>query len=77
MAQSNVSGPLGITGDGNALTATATSGAATLNEPVGAITSESLTTAAGSDYALTLTNNLIAVQIFERLRACPRLRRRA
>lgn len=40
-------------------TATATAGAATLNQPAGVVTSESLTTAAGSDWVLTLTNSLI------------------
>lgn len=37
-------------------TATASSGAATLNEGCGTITSEALTTAAGATYTLTLTN---------------------
>lgn len=41
-------------------TASATSGAATLNQPSGVITSESLTTAGGGTYALTLTNSKIA-----------------
>lgn len=42
-------------------TATATAGAATLNAAgSGVITSEALTTIAGSDYTLTLTNNMIA-----------------
>lgn len=47
-------------------TATATSGAATLNKMAGVITSESLTTAAGADYTLTLTNSDIAAadQVF-------------
>lgn len=41
-------------------TATATAGAATLNAAgSGVITSESLTTAAGSEYTLTLTNNMV------------------
>lgn len=41
-------------------TATATGGAATLNQAgSGIVTTESLTTAAGSDYTLTLTNNMI------------------
>lgn len=40
--------------------ATAASGAATLNNAhAGVITSESLTTAAGSDYTLTLTSNAV------------------
>ena len=41
-------------------TATATAGAATLNAQHGTITSESLTTAAGSDYTLTLTNSFVS-----------------
>jgi hypothetical protein len=41
-------------------TASATSGAATLNKSTGKITSESLTTAAGAAYTLTLTNSQIA-----------------
>lgn len=41
-------------------TASATTGAATLNQPSGIITSESLTTAAGATYTLTLTDNKIA-----------------
>jgi hypothetical protein len=41
-------------------TATASAGAATLNKNAGVITSESLTTAAGSTYTLTLTNSQIA-----------------
>lgn len=41
-------------------TATATAGAATLAKDSGKITSESLTTAAGSTYTLTLTNSAIA-----------------
>lgn len=47
-------------------TATATGGAATLNKSAGVITSESITTAAGSDYTLTLTNSVIATadQVF-------------
>jgi hypothetical protein len=47
-------------------TASATAGAATLNKMAGVITSESLTTTAGSDYTLTLTNSDIAAadQVF-------------
>lgn len=47
-------------------TATATAGAATLNKSSGIITSESLTTAAGATYTLTLTNSTIAAadQVF-------------
>jgi hypothetical protein len=47
-------------------TATASSGAATLNKMAGVITSESLSTAAGSDYTLTLTNSDVAAadQVF-------------
>lgn len=41
-------------------TATATAGAATLNKMSGVITSESLTTAKGSTYTLTITNSTIA-----------------
>lgn len=41
-------------------TASATSGAATLNQPSGIITTESLTTAAAAEYTLTLTNSKIA-----------------
>jgi len=37
-------------------TATAASGAATLNEFAGVVTSEALTTAAAAEYTLTLTN---------------------
>jgi hypothetical protein len=47
-------------------TASATAGAATLNKNAGVITSEALTTAAGSEYTLTLTNSTIAAadQVF-------------
>ncbi len=41
-------------------TAAATTGAATLNKNSGVITSEALTTAAGTAYTLTLTNSVIA-----------------
>lgn len=41
-------------------TATAATHAATLDSKQGTITSEALTTAAGSDYALTLNNTLVA-----------------
>ena len=40
--------------------ATAVAGAATLNTAMGTITSESITTAAGAPYTLTLTNNHIS-----------------
>lgn len=40
-------------------TASATSGAATLSQPSGKITSEALTTAAAATYTLTLTNTKI------------------
>ena len=40
-------------------TATAVAGAATLDANRGKVTSEALTTAAGSDYVLTLTNNRV------------------
>lgn len=45
---------------GSTKTASATSGAATLNSPSGVITSEALTTAAAATYTLTLTNTCIA-----------------
>lgn len=47
-------------------TATAVAGAATLNKDAGVITSEALTTAAGDEYTLTLTNSSIAAadQVF-------------
>lgn len=47
-------------------TATAASGAATLTKMAGVVTSEALTTAAGADYTLTLTNLDIAAadQVF-------------
>lgn len=41
-------------------TATAAAGAATLNASAGVVTSEALTTAAGADYALTLSSDKIA-----------------
>jgi len=41
-------------------TATATAGAATLNKDSGKITTESLTTAKGASYTLTLTNSAVA-----------------
>lgn len=41
-------------------TASATAGAATLNQPSGVITTESLTTTQSSDYTLTITNNKVA-----------------
>lgn len=45
-------------------TATATAGAATLNADSGKITSESVTTAAGATYTLTLTNaNIVATSL--------------
>ena len=46
--------------DTSTKTATASSGAATLNQSSGIVTSEALTTVAGSDYTLTLTNSTIA-----------------
>ncbi len=46
--------------DSGTKTATATTGAATLNKQSGVITSESLTTAAGGTYSLTITNSAIA-----------------
>lgn len=50
----------GATFDADSGTATATAGAATLNKMAGVITSESLTTAAGAAYTLTLTNSVVA-----------------
>lgn len=41
-------------------TASATAGAATLNQPSGIVTSESLTTAAAATYTLTITNSKVA-----------------
>ncbi len=41
-------------------TASATAGAATLNQPSGVITSEALTTAPDASYTLTITNSEIA-----------------
>lgn len=52
--------PTSITIDSGTKTATATAGAATLNKNAGVITSESLTTASGAEWALTLTNSTIA-----------------
>lgn len=49
----------GIVLVGDTSTATATAGAATLNAQRGTVTSEALTTAAGSDYTLTLTNSKV------------------
>lgn len=46
--------------DDGTLTATATAGAATLSKQHGVVTSEALTTAAGSDYTLTLTNTKVS-----------------
>ena len=47
-------------------TATASSGAATLNKSAGVVTSEALTTAAGATYTRTLTNSVVAAadQVF-------------
>ena len=46
--------------DSGTKTATATAGAATLNKTAGVVTSEALSTAAGSTYTLTLTDSAIA-----------------
>lgn len=58
--------PTSLTIDSGTKTATATAGAATLNKNAGVITSESLTTAAGAEWTLTLTNSAIAAadQVF-------------
>ena len=45
---------------GNSGTATASGGAATLNNKAGVVTTESLNTAAAANYTLTLTNDQIA-----------------
>ena len=50
----------GLVAVGDTGTAAATAGAATLSKQRGTITSEGLTTAAGADYVLTLTNTKIA-----------------
>ena len=47
---------------GDTGTATATAGAATLHKHSGKITSEALTTAAGANYTLTLTNQKISAK---------------
>lgn len=49
-----------ISTDEGTKTASATAGAATLSKTQGKVTSEAITTAAGSDYVLTLTNTKIA-----------------
>lgn len=49
-----------ISTDEGTKTATAAAGAATLSKYQGKVTSEALTTAAGADYVLTLTNTKIA-----------------
>lgn len=49
-----------VTIDSGTKTATATSGAATLNKLMGTITTEALTTAAGAVYTLTITDSVIA-----------------
>ena len=55
-----------LTLDSGTKTATAASGAATLNKMAGVVTSEALTTAAGATYTLTLTNSSVAAadQVF-------------
>lgn len=50
----------GVTTLGDSGTATATAGAATLNKQLGVITTESLTTAGGAAYTLTLTNSAVS-----------------
>lgn len=55
--ESNAAGTFDTLDTGSA---TASSGAATLNKQTGTITSEALTTAAAGDYTLTLTNSLIS-----------------
>jgi len=63
-SDTNISVQLSGKGTGRVLvgdtgTVTAAAGAATLNTQRGTVTSESLTTAAGADYVLTLTNSKI------------------
>ncbi len=50
----------GLRLDTGTKTATATAGAATLNKAAGKVTSEALTTAAGANYTLTISNSAIA-----------------
>lgn len=58
--------PYSLRIDQGTKTATATTGAATLNKNAGVVTSEALSTAAGAAYTLTLTNSAIAAadQVF-------------
>lgn len=63
----NANNQLAVTNNGTTIgsfptsqTATATAGAATLNALGGVVTSESLSTAAGGTYTLTLTDSFIA-----------------
>ncbi len=58
--------PYALALDGGTKTAAATAGAATLNKNAGVVTTESVSTAAGGVYTLTLTNSTIAVgdQVF-------------
>lgn len=58
--QYGAANPTSIAVDTGTKTATATAGAATLNKNAGVITSESLTTASGAEWTLTLTNSTIA-----------------
>ena len=57
-------------GGGNGATAAATAGAATANEPAVKVTSESLTTGAGSTYTLTLTNSKVTASTLCFANAC-------
>lgn len=50
----------GLRVDDGTKTATATAGAATLNKAAGKVTTEALTTAAGANYTLTITNSTVA-----------------
>lgn len=50
----------GLRLDDGTKTASATAGAATLNKSSGVITTESLSTAAGASYTLTITNSQVA-----------------
>lgn len=56
-----MAGPIADNHPGDHTDATAVAGAATDTHTTGQITSEALTTAAGADYVLTLTNPLVNV----------------
>lgn len=60
LTATNVIVGVGGTINSDSGTATATAGAATLSKMAGVITSEALTTAAGAEYTLTVTNTGVA-----------------